>query len=135
MDAVQEIAAPFHRIERPDGIEMAASARLVAARPWGGRFPPRIRRDRLSPSLLATAPVLLNGSPRDGGPAEFPQPNQHGERSLQLAVEVDFISGGDFQSLAGVRRAKRLLPDSIAVLRLGNRPLVPLRPIPASPGL
>jgi hypothetical protein len=44
---------------------------------------------------------------------------------------VDFIPGRRFQSLGGVRVTDGLLPDGIAVLKLGNRPLVPLRPVPA----
>jgi hypothetical protein len=61
--------------------------------------------------------------------AEAPAPDQHGERSLQLTVEVDFIPGRRVQSLGGARATDDLLPDSVAVLKLGNRPLVPLRPI------
>src|SRR5271166_3429372 len=68
---------PFPRLGRSEW----GQALVAAMRDW---FLPRVRHTPLS--LPATASVLPNGSPGDGGVSKLTQPDQHGQRPLQLAV-------------------------------------------------
>src|SRR4051812_30103349 len=60
--------------------------------------------------------ILPNRSGRCGGLSKLLQPEQHGERPLQLAIQMDFVPGLHIQIGRGVGGAEGLIPDRIAVL-------------------
>ena len=54
---------------------------------------------------------LPNGSALDGSPSQVLEPQQHGEHSFELAVEMDLVASKPLQLVRIERLAERLLAD------------------------
>ena len=78
--------------------------------------------------------VLPNGSAGDSGRSKLPQSDQHGQRPLQLAIQVDFIPGGHVQIVRSVGGAEGVIPDRVTVLQFGDWVFVPFLPVAIDPG-
>src|SRR5208337_1129353 len=59
--------------------------------------------------------VLRNGSARDRPLTQVLEAKEHGERPLELAVEMDLVTAKPFQLVGVERLTKGLLPDQRAI--------------------
>lgn len=64
--------------------------------------------------------LLPNGSARQRRPAQVLELQQHPERALELAVEVDLVAAESIQLFRVERLAERLLPDQRAMSKLAR---------------
>ena len=58
-----------------------------------------------------SASALPNGSALDGSTSQFLQPQQHGEHSFELAIEMHLVTTKPLQPVWVERLAERLLAD------------------------
>ena len=89
---------------RPSVPARAGDGRLQVFRRASERAVRAVRE--VSARTLPSAPESGTESRQRGGRSKLPQPNQHGECPLQLAVQVDLIPGGHIQILRSVGDAE-----------------------------
>src|ERR1700693_3558284 len=61
--------------------------------------------------------ILPNRSGRSGGLPKLLQPEQHGQRPLQLAIQVDFVPSWRIQIVGSVCDTEGLVPDRVEALQ------------------
>jgi hypothetical protein len=64
----------------------------------------------------SAAAVLPNGSRRRGRQSKLPQPEQHGQRPLQLAIQVHLISCRHLEIVRPIGNPKSLISDCVTML-------------------
>jgi hypothetical protein len=104
----------------------------VPERGWTSSSPRGTSRSSFRTTALSRSPrhsILPNRSSRYNSPPRLLQSDQHGERPLELAIQVNLISRWHIQIVGGICDAQGLIPDCVPVLQLRDRVLVPNLPM------
>ncbi len=111
----------------------------------GGWHTPCMTAPTCGLTSIAVATSRRAASPRNrdrianriilGPAAEAPLAGQHGQRPLQLTIQVHLITCRHLEIVRSISNPKCLISDCLTMLKLNDRPVVPFSPMVINPSL